>query len=173
MKIVIDTNVLVQIMQNEGATDLIDPESDQVVVNAFGRAQALIERIDSLKGVVILPAPVVAEYLLGIDRKSYQLHLDVMNSVKCIEVSPFDQVAAVECAMLVSNQEMKQLDPESKMAKLKYDRQILAIAVASGAKEIWTHDKQLFKRSKAVGITAMSLGSIDAKPKQLDFHSDI
>jgi predicted nucleic acid-binding protein len=173
LKIVIDTNVLVQIMQNEGAKDLIDPETDKVVVNAFERAQALIERIDSLKGVVVLPAPVIAEYLLGIDRKSYQLHLDVMNGVKCIEVSSFDQLAAIECAMLVSNQEMKQLDPDSKMAKLKYDRQILAIAISSGAKEIWTHDKQLFKRSKAMGLTAMSLGGIDPKPQQLDFHSQI
>lgn len=173
MKIVIDTNVLVQIMQNEGAKDLVDPETDKVVIGAFERAAALVDRIDALKGVVVLPAPVVAEYLLGIDRKHYQLHLDMLSGVKCIEVSPFDQLAAVECAMLVSNQEMKQLDPESKMAKLKYDRQILAIAIASGAKEIWTHDKQLYRRSKAMGLTARSLSTIDPKPQQLDFDADV
>jgi predicted nucleic acid-binding protein len=75
LKIVIDTNVLVQIMQNEGAKDLLDPETGQLVASAFERAEALVDRIDALNGVVLLPAPVVSEYLLGIDRKSYQAHL--------------------------------------------------------------------------------------------------
>lgn len=173
MKIVIDTNVLVQIMQNEDAKELRDPVSGQPVNNAFMRAQALVERIEAIKGVVILPAPVLAEYLIGIRRESYQVHLDIINSVRCIEISSFDQMAAVECAMMVSNAEMKQLDPDSKMAKLKYDRQILAISVAAGAKEIWTHDKQIFRRAEALGLLARSLASIDASPEQLNFHSEI
>lgn len=173
MKIVIDTNVLVQIMQNDGAKDLYDPDTGDIVRDAFSRAEALIERIDSIKGVVVLPAPVIAEYLLGIDRSSYQLHLDMLNGFKCIEVSPFDQIAAIECAMLVTNQELKQMDPDAKMAKLKFDRQILSVALASGAKEIWTHDKQLFKRSQLVGLTARSLASIDPKPLQFKLAPDI
>lgn len=173
MKIVIDTNVLVQIMQNEGVKELRDPETDRVIDNAFMRAQALVERIEAIKGVVVLPAPVLAEYLIGIRRDSYQKHLDIINGVKCIEVSPFDQLAAIECAMLVSNQEMKQLDPDSTMAKLKYDRQILAISVAAGAKEIWTHDKQIYRRAGTVGILARSLSSIEANPEQLNFHNEI
>lgn len=168
MKIVIDTNVLVQIMQNEGAKDLIDPESGVVIDNAFGRAEALIEHIEAVRGTVVLPAPVVAEYLMGIDRSVYQTHLDILGGTKSIEVASFDQLAAVECAMLLSNQEMKMLDPDSKMAKLKYDRQILAIALANGAKQLWTHDQQLFKRANAAGLTAKSLASITPKPKQLN-----
>lgn len=103
MKIVIDTNVLVQIMQNEGAKDLVDPETGIIVDNAFKRAEALVEHIESVNGVVIIPAPVISEYLLGIDQSSYQAHLDIINSVKSIEVAAFDQIAAIECAMLVSN----------------------------------------------------------------------
>ena len=125
----------------------------------------------SRKGVVVIPAPVVSEYLLGIDRGHYQTHLDTLNSVKSIEVIPFDQLAAIECAMLVSRQEMKQLDPNATMAKLRYDRQILAIAIAAGAKEIWTHDKQLFKKAKAIGITVKSLAHIQPKPEQLSLDS--
>lgn len=170
MKIVIDTNVLVQIMQNENAKELADPVTGAGVDNAFKRAEALVEYIDAVKGIVILPAPVVSEYLLGIDRNSYQIHLDIINSVKSIEVAPFDQIAAIECAMLVSNQEMKQLDPESKMAKLKYDRQILAIGIAAGAKEIWTHDKGLYKKAIAAGLSVKSLNDIEPKPEQLDFN---
>ncbi|MFI8479664.1 PIN domain-containing protein [Pseudomonas sp. NPDC078700] len=173
MKIVIDTNVLVQIMQNEDAKELRDPLSGKAVDNAFMRAEALVERIEAINGVVVLPAPVLAEYLIGIRRESYQAHLDIINGVKCIEISSFDQLAAVECAMMVSNAEMKQLDPDSTMAKLKYDRQILAISVASGAKEIWTHDKQIYKRAESVGLLARSLASIEANPEQLNFHHEI
>lgn len=173
MKIVIDTNVLVQIMQDESAKDLADPKTGRVIEDGFRRAEALIERVETLKAVAIIPAPVLAEYLIGLEPKTYQLHLDIINGSASIEVIPFDQSAAIECALLVNEQEKKMMNAEAQQAKLKFDRQILAIAISSGAKELWTHDKTLYRRCAASCIVPMSLADIDPKPEQMDFHADI
>ncbi|WP_097084071.1 MULTISPECIES: type II toxin-antitoxin system VapC family toxin [unclassified Pseudomonas] len=166
MKIVIDTNVLVQIMQNESSTDLHHPETGEVVDRLFERAAALVEHVDTVGGLVVLPAPVLSEYLFGVARQSFQSHIDVINSVKSIEVAPFDQLAAIECAMLVSDAEQKEMDPDATKAKLRVDRQILAIAVAAGVSEIWTHDKGLMKKAKSVGLSVKCLADIGPPPLQ-------
>lgn len=170
MKIVIDTNVLVQIMQNEASADLRHPETGAIVDRLFDRAAALVDHIDTLGGVVIIPAPVLSEYLFGIDRGAFQAHLDIISSVKSIEVAAFDQVAAIECAMLVSDAEQKQMDPAASKAKLRVDRQILAIAVAAGVSEIWTHDIGLMNKARSVGMSAKCLADIGPPPMQFGFE---
>lgn len=170
VKIVIDTNVLVQIMRNERSTDLRHPETGEVIDRPFERASALVDHVDAVGGLVVIPAPVLSEYLFGIDKKSFQAHLDVINSVKSIEVAPFDDIAAIECAMLVSDSEQKQLDPDATKAKLRVDRQILAIAVASRVSEIWTHDIGLTKKAESMGLSVKSLADIGPPPIQYGFE---
>lgn len=173
VKIVIDTNVLVQIMQNENAKDLADPETGAVIEDGFRRAEALVERVETLKTVAVIPAPVLAEYLIGLEPGTYQEHLDIINGSAFIEVVSFDQASAIECAYLVNDQERKMMDPDAKQAKLKFDRQILAIAIAVGAKELWTHDKTLYRRAANSPVTPRSLADIGPQPEQMDFHADI
>ena len=153
-------------MQDQNATDLADPISGQVIDRLHDRASALVEAIDLAGDIVIIPAPVLAEYLIGIDRKALQAHLDIINSVNCIEVVSFDQVAAIECALLIDDAELKMLDPLATKAKLRVDRQILAIAKAAGAKQLWTHDKGLYNKAKALNLDVRSLGDIEPKPEQ-------
>lgn len=170
VRIVIDTNVLVQIMQNDQATDLRHPETGEIVDRLFERAAALVDHVDAIGGLVVLPAPVLSEYLFGIDKKSFQAHLDVINSVKSIEIAAFDQVAAIECALLVSDAEQRAIDPNATKAKLRVDRQILAIAVAAGVSEIWTHDIGLTKKALSMGISVKSLADIGPPPMQQSFE---
>lgn len=156
-------------MQNDGAKDLANPETGAIIDNAFDRALALVDRIDNLKGTVVLPAPVLSEYLLGVSREKHNAHLGIIMSTRSIQIAPFDELAAIECALLPSNQELKNMDANSTMAKLKYDRQIIAIALSIGADEIWTHDKQVFAKAKALGIQARSLADIERLPMQYSF----
>lgn len=170
MRAVIDTNVLVQFMCDADPIDLTDPETGDVVERAAARASALVDRIDQLNGMVVIPAPVLAEYLVGISRDAYQEQLNLLNSFSCIEIVPFDEMAAIECALLVDEQEHRSLDPDATKAKLRFDRQILAIAIASGADELWTHDKGLFNKARASGVSINSLASITPVPDQQSFE---
>lgn len=167
LRSVIDTNVLVQFLRDEDPVELRDPESNALVTRASDRAAALIKRIEDLSGRVIIPAPVLAEYLVGIERNSYQAQIEILGSYECIEIISFDEIAAIECALLVDEHEHKLLDPTATKAKIRVDRQIIATALATNAHELWTHDRGLFKKvSSSTNIIAKSLSQIEPEPNQ-------
>ncbi|WP_306168600.1 type II toxin-antitoxin system VapC family toxin [Halomonas sp. MMSF_3323] len=168
MRVVIDTNILVQFMRDPDPVDLKDPENGDIVSRAAARASALVDLIDQRNGLVVIPAPVLAEYLIGIKQDAYQKQLNLLNSFSCIEISPFDQISAIECALLVDESEHKALDPKATKAKLRVDRQILATAISVGAEELWTHDIGLYKKAKAIGLVTKSLACIEPNPDQQD-----
>ncbi len=79
MRIVLDTNVLVQALGNaKDGIVLVDPAAGHNVDRAEARAEALIEMVDARGGTVLIPTPALAEYLVGIDRNFHQSHLDVI-----------------------------------------------------------------------------------------------
>ncbi|WP_226687224.1 type II toxin-antitoxin system VapC family toxin [Stutzerimonas stutzeri] len=169
MRIVLDTNVLVQALRNarDGAV-LVDPATGAKVDRAEARAEALVELIDAKGGTVLIPTPTLAEYLVGVERDHFQAHLDVINGVSCFETVAFDQIAAVECARMVDDSELKVLDPEATKAKLRFDRQIIAIALANNADEIWTHDAGLYSKAQRCGLVVKSLADVVPSPEQLE-----
>ena len=169
MRIVLDTNVLVQALRNaKDGVVLVDPATGKSVDRAEARAEALVELIDGKGGTILIPTPVLAEYLVGVERSHHQQHLDIVNGVSCFEIVAFDQIAAVECARMVDDSELKVMDPEATKAKLRFDRQIIAIALANNADEIWTHDKGLYTKAHSCGLLVKSLADIEPSPEQLE-----
>lgn len=128
-----------------------------------------MEDVDSTGAVMIIPAPVLSEFLIGVESSKIQDFLDVINGVACFEVVDFDTAAAVECAQLPSHQELKQLSPDSIASKLKYDRQIVSIALACAADEVWSHDVSLRKIAASKGLRVKSLADVDPAPVQMAF----
>lgn len=59
-------------------------------------------------------------------------------------------------------------------AKVKFDRQIVAIARVVGARAIYTNDDQLAKHAKAAGIEAIAPDELPDPPNspQLEFGLD-
>ena len=171
MRIVLDTNVLVQLLSKNDEALLYCPVTGNVVDRSVARATALVDQIDAKGGTVVIPAPVLAEYLVGIDPGLIQTHLALINSFTCFEVVAFDQLAAVECALLVDESEQKVLDPDATKAKMRFDRQIIAISKAVGAQQIWTHDKGLYRKAAMVGLDVKSLADVTPAPVQLQLAS--
>ncbi len=54
--------------------------------------------------------------------------------------------------------------PDATWAKVKFDRQIVAIARAVGATTIYTNDDQLSKHARAIGITAFKPDDLPEPP---------
>jgi hypothetical protein len=54
--------------------------------------------------------------------------------------------------------------PEAEWAKVKFDRQIVAIARVVGAKAIYTNDGQLAKHAKAAGLDAIGSDELPEPP---------
>lgn len=171
MRIVLDTNVLVQVLRgSKPGSILLDPTTGLVVDRLEARAEALIEAIDAKSGLVLIPAPALAEYLIGVDRNHYQQHLDIISGTSCFQIVDFDQIAAIECARMVDDAELKQLDLTGTKAKLRFDRQIIAIALANEADEVWTHDAGLFTKAAYCGLNVKSLADIQPNPEQIEIE---
>lgn len=171
MRVVLDTNVLLQVIGNvKPGSILYDPRSTQPIERAGDRAEALVERIDTAGGSVLIPAPVLAEVLIGLGPGQSTELVESIRQLSCFEIVSFDEVAAIECAGMITPQELKAAlaDPSVTKAKFRFDRQILAIALANNVNEIWTHDKQLFEKAVSLGMTVRSLGDIEPDPEQLE-----
>lgn len=75
--------------------------------------------------------------------------------MKNILVKPFDQVAAIELAAIEVEDRIKQgkrAGSASPWAKLRFDRQIVAIAKTNEAKRIYSDDEDLMKFAVRIGI---------------------
>lgn len=166
MKAALDANVLMQLLGVIG-NGLYCPRSKEQVVNAEGRADALLERFGQPGYQLLIPAPVMAEVLVKVEPEHQQSYIDFVNSVTSLSIVPFDTKSIIECARLFDAQEAKQLKKggESK-SKIAVDRQVIAIAISNGAKELWTHDKTIFKKAGRVGLIAKSLADIEPIPAQ-------
>ncbi|EPC8954938.1 type II toxin-antitoxin system VapC family toxin [Cronobacter sakazakii] len=154
---------------------LSNPENGLEIPDPSRRVEALIDMVESSGGSIIIPTPVLAEYLVGIDKKEHQTHLNLIQRQSCFEIASFDEIAALECAQMPSIKELKLMMKSDTANKVKFDRQIIAIAKALNVDEVWTHDKGVFNRCKEMGIVVKSLADIDPAPIQelIDLGQDI
>lgn len=170
MRLLLDTNILIQLLKPT-AEGLADPETGELIERLVDRAAALEAEVDQTGAVLVIPAPVLAEFLLGIENDSIQDYLDMINGASCFEIADFDTAAAIECAQLPSRQELKQLAPGEQASKLKYDRQIVSIALAAMVDEVWSHDVSLRKIAVSKGLTVKSLADMTPSSIQLELPS--
>lgn len=95
---------------------------------------------------VMIPTPVLSEFLIlaGRDGPTY---LEKIHNTSNFVIEPFDEMAAVELAALhVAANKTKSKAAQKRAhggtwAKIKFDRQIVAIAKAHGASAIYSDDK--------------------------------
>lgn len=171
MKVLVDTNVLIQILA-PNATGLTDPDTQEELDRLPERAVAFVANIESKGAVLLIPTPVLAEFLIGVEAEKFQEYLDILNGNACFEVADFGTAAAIECAQLPSKQELAQISPEQSSKKISYDRQIVSIALATLADEVWSHDKSLRKIAVSKGLSVKSLANIDPVPTQARLFED-
>lgn len=168
MRIIFDTNILVQAITGmKDGCKLSNPKNGMEIPDPMRRVEALIDMVESSGGAVIIPTPVLAEYLVGIDKKDHQTHLNLIQRQSCFEIASFDEISAIECAQMPSIKELKLMMKSDTASKVKFDRQIISIAKALNVDEVWTHDKGVFNRCKEMGIVVKSLADIDPAPVQV------
>ncbi|KPQ28962.1 MAG: PIN domain [Marinobacter excellens HL-55] len=165
MRLLVDNNILIQILA-PNTTGLTDPETKAVLVRVDERARAFVAEAERKKALILIPAPVLSEFLIGVAESKYQEYLDVLNGSACFEVVDFDTAAAIECAQLPNKKELAQISPGQYAKKLTYDRQIVGISLAAMADEVWSHDDSLRKIASSKGLAVKSLADIEPTPVQ-------
>jgi hypothetical protein len=124
---------------------------------------------------MILPTPVLCEFLI-LARSEGPGYLEKLSGMKNILIRPFDQVAAIELAAIEVEDRVsgdKRGGSASPWAKVRFDRQIVAIAKVNGAKRIYSDDEDVIKFATRVGMEAISTWQL-ALPtaKQIDMDYD-
>jgi predicted nucleic acid-binding protein len=146
---------------------LLDPDAKgPPVTKPRERIQHLVEELDKSGTRIAIPTPALAEVLIKMDPGAVQRTLQKINELSVFEVLPFDQRAAVELA-LQARQEMKgppQSDVETR-AKLKFDRQIVAIAKVIGASTVYSDDGPLRTRAERHGLRVKGTGDLPLPPE--------
>lgn len=157
-------------MGNRGSGPLHHPENGEEIDRVSDRATALINKANEAKGRLLIPAIVLTEYLLGIDRNHFNEHVAELSASAAIEILPFDETAAIECALIVEGDELQQMAQHEVKSKMRADRQVLATALAAGVDELWTHDQNLYRKAKSLGVSVGCLGDIDIQMAQREIN---
>jgi predicted nucleic acid-binding protein len=132
----------------------------------------LIAELDKKKAKIIIPAPTLTEVLLKAP-KSGQNYLEKIKSYSCFQIKPFDEKAAVELAetLIASIGKTRGRKTVSKM-KVTFDRQIVAVARAHGATEMYSDDREVRAFSAECGMEAFGFSDLKLSPKQKNLPYD-
>lgn len=148
--------------------DLRQGSSAQKVEFVRERVLGLVQDIEDAREQVAIPAPALSE-LLVTDGADVQDILTTLRNSSFIRIESFDERAAVELAMRLRNARKTgdQRDglPITKNA-MKFDRQIVAIALVSGASVLYSDDEGVAKFATACGLTVMRVADLPVPASQ-------
>ncbi|NNL96404.1 MAG: PIN domain-containing protein [Xanthomonadales bacterium] len=143
------------------------PITGDNVENAADRIDFLIETLQKDGEKIVIPTPALSEILVlaGDAGPEYLRHLE---SVAPFRVVDFDKRAAVQVAAMTSDaifEGDKRDGSEETWAKVKYDRQIVAIAKVEGCSVIYSDDEGVRRVSEKNGMTVIKVADLPLPEK--------
>lgn len=147
--IVLDATTLLLLIE-PSAKPPKDPSTGKPLEKCRERIENLLQTLTGTGSQVLMPTPVLAEVLVRAGNARNQ-YLTEITTNWAFRPASFDERAAVELSMILDTdlKSKKTLTEKQTWAKLKFDRQIIAIAKVHAAKMIYTDDEQLSKCAKA------------------------
>ncbi|MDX6269897.1 MAG: hypothetical protein QOD28_1120 [Acidobacteriota bacterium] len=132
-----------------------DPDTGQPVDRLDERIELLIETLEQENESIIIPAPVLTEFLILADKDGPRYLTDI-DSHRRFRVESFDQRAAVELAAINLSVRAagggRRGDMTGTYAKITFDRQSVAIAVVNTARVLYSDDENVEKFAKRCGL---------------------
>ena len=166
-----DANILVVMFLDEGASVPVHPETKKPVHRVKDRIVYWIEKLEQDGQKILIPTPALSEILtLAGDPETASNILMELAGQWVFEIAPFDQVAAVEAAIQTihaRNAGSKKGKSLATWAKVKFDRQIVAIAKTRGVTAIYSNDSDVHRICKQENIPVFGVWDLpDPPPKQ-------
>lgn len=149
----------------------------KIGVGNNSRIDHLVATIQKTGERIAVPTPALSELLVKAGDAGPK-YLEIVARSKFFRVAEFGERAAVEAAALtreaIAKGDKRGTTPQADWAKVKFDRQIVAIARVLGAEKIYTNDDQLAKHAKAAGIEALGPDELPEPPvlPQLEMQLD-
>jgi predicted nucleic acid-binding protein len=168
--IVVD-NTFLSLLLHPKARPPRDPATGKPVAGLDDRIELLIEEWELNNETILIPAPVLSEFLILADKAGPQYLTDI-DANRLFTVASFDQKAAVELAVMnlaLMRGKTRRGTAQGTWAKINFDRQIVAIAKANGASAIYSDDKGLENFATQQSISVVRTWELPLPPaKQID-----
>ena len=164
--VVFDASILVLLFDPD-ARPPTDPETGQPVSRCKDRLEYLIATFEREQTKVIIPTPVLSEALVRAGEAG-PAYLEELNRSARFKIAPFDTRAAIELAQLTRealDSGDKKDGADAPWAKVKFDRQIVAIARTEGAEIIYSDDADIGRFCKRLGIEVIGIGELPLPPQ--------
>lgn len=152
------------------ASVLIDLFNNKLVGDRRVRLDHLVASLQKQRTAVLIPTPALAEFLVkaGRARESY---LQQITNRSAFNLAPFDQRAAIECALLLENAWSRTQQSRVTHTKFKFDWQIVSIAASRNATAIYSDDSDIATAANRVSIPVYRTDSLPIPTSSL--QSDI
>lgn len=132
------------------------------------RVNHLVSELDAQGDTVLLPTPALAEVLVRVGARASERIVEQISRHWVIKVEAFDVRAAVEVAAMTRDPRDRPDpgDAQTTWAKLKYDRQIVAIAKVNRATTIYSDDRGVRTVAARAGIEVKGLADLPLPPER-------
>jgi len=159
--VVFDTSVLLLAIHPDSAPPL-DPQTGQPLEYARERVDYLVRELQKDHSKVVIPSPALSELLVhaGSAVSEYVARLNQAP----FRIDNFDTRAAIECAEAIRKYGSKGTGKENTRAKVKFDRQIVAIAQVCRAETIYSDDRDIYRYAQKAGIKVVRSYELDLDP---------
>ena len=177
MIVVFDTSVLLLVLDPK-ARPPDHPTTSQPLDRAAERIERLIENLTADREKIVIPTPVLSEVLVHAGDAMHP-YLDTLNGQAVFRIAPFDQKAAIEAALAMSDaikrggHRVDAENPDPSRTKIKFDRQIVAIAKAEGARVVYTDDGDIHRYARHAGLDAYRTVDLDLPPEDPQGSLDV
>jgi len=172
--VAIDTKFLTLMLGLKARPSRKDP-SPEAIERLEDRIEKLLEDLDSESERIIIPTPVLAEFLIFVGKDS-SAYLEKLAGMRNILIRPFDEMAAIDLAAVEVEDRSrgdKRGGSSADWAKVRFDRQIVHIARTNRAKRIYSDDKDLARFAIKLGIEVVTMADLPLPAaKQIDIEYD-
>ena len=175
----IDTSILLLVLDPNTKPPL-DPDTGEPLVRAGERVEYLIDSLNNDQQKIIIPTPVLSEVLVYAGT-AMQKYLQILNSQAVFRIAPCDQKAAIEAALAHRDAldrghlRIDTANPDATKTKIKFDRQIVAIAKSEGAELVYSDDDDVIGYAERAGLKAYRTRDLEPPPEDpqtaMDFNS--
>lgn len=159
--VVFDATMLLLLLR-PGISPPLDPVTGEPVEQAETRLAHHVANLEMSKTRVIIPTPALSELLVRAGPAGTALVVQIQKS-SVFRIAPFDTRAAIELAAMTHaalTAGEKRSGVLAPWTKVKFDRQIIAIAKVESATAIYSDDNSLIAFAEASGIKVIRLADL-------------
>jgi len=149
-----------------------DSSTDKPVNRPQARIDLLLAELQKSRTKIIIPTPALAEVLVRAG-KAMPAYLSTLRSSSAFRIAPFDDRAAVQVALMAQTPGDRPRTDADTYAKIKYDRQIVAIAKVENATVVYSDDGNVRSYAKRLGMQAVALADLPLPPPPDDTQGEL